>query len=221
MAWWYGRVVPAPYPGDVGLSDMLKRNERNILSAAHDNIAAVGGLPAKRSSAATRVWEGPRGEILQTRSLDPNAALPVVDSKGRYFGHGAAGRQRMIAHAQQVMAGARVTQVPRISDVRDNDPFVDDIRERPHTPIIYGNQLPFSFSSPRRPPIDVCGRLFNAKGVCVDGIDSAASTPRSSRTPRQFHRYAGDGKRTESTPQGLVLSPHKRLSTATRLRMSH
>ena len=53
-------------------------------------------------SAALRTWTGPRGSVLHTRKLDPNLSLPVVDSRGRYFGHGEIGRLRMIAHAQEV-----------------------------------------------------------------------------------------------------------------------
>ena len=146
---WYGRIVPPPFPAEVGLAEMLQRNERSVVSAAHANIHAVGGycrgLPANSSSAELRIWEGPAGK-LRTRKLDPNQALPVVDSRGRYFGHGEIGRRRMIAHAQEVMAGGIVT-VPYICDVRDKDPYIDDIRERPHTPIIDGNQRAFVLGS--------------------------------------------------------------------------
>lgn len=50
---WEGRVVPAPYPPDVGLAEMLRSNEMAVVSAARSNVAAVDGyccgMPAKRS----------------------------------------------------------------------------------------------------------------------------------------------------------------------------
>jgi hypothetical protein len=156
-----GRVVPAPFPPAVGLDGMLLSNERDVLRAAHANVRAVGGMPAMRASAATRTWEGARGGILTTRSLDPNDALPVVDSRGRFFGHGAAGRLRMIEHAQEVMAGGSVRRVPLLAEVRDGrDPFAGDVRERPHTPIIDGNLRPFRFvvAAGRRPTIFTTSR---------------------------------------------------------------
>ncbi len=144
---WPGRVVPAPFPPAVGLDGMLHSNERDVLRAAHANVRAVRGMPAQRSSAATRTWQGAREGTLTTRSLDPNDALPVVDRCGRYFGHGAAGRLRMIEHAQEVMAGGSVRRVPLLAEVRDGrDPFAEDVRERPHTPIIDGNLRPFRFN---------------------------------------------------------------------------
>jgi hypothetical protein len=46
-------VVPAPYPPDVGLAEMLRSNETAVVSAARSNVAAVDGyccgMPAKRS----------------------------------------------------------------------------------------------------------------------------------------------------------------------------
>ena len=142
---WRGRVVPPPFPPAVGLEGMLRQNERDVLLAAHFNMGAVRGMPAQRSSASTRTWVGAQGAPLTTRSIDPNDALPVIDSRGRYFGHGAVGRQRMIAHAQEVMAGGSVARVPFLSELKEQDPFADDIRERPHTPIVDGNTLPVRF----------------------------------------------------------------------------
>lgn len=142
---WQGRVLAAPFPPALGLEGMLRQNERDILLAARRNIEAVKGVPMQRSSASTRTWYGEHGAPLTTRSMDPNDALPVVDSRGRFFGHGAAGRRRMIAHAQEVMAGGSVKQIPFLSDVDGKDPFADDIRERPHTPIVDGNMQPVRF----------------------------------------------------------------------------
>ena len=46
-------MVPAPYPPDVGLAEMLRSNEMDVVSAARSNVAAVDGycrgMPAKRS----------------------------------------------------------------------------------------------------------------------------------------------------------------------------
>ena len=65
------------------------------------------------------------------------------------IGHGSKwpGRLRMIEHAQEVMAGGSVRRVPLLAEVRDcRDPFAEDVRERPHTPIIDGNLRPFRFN---------------------------------------------------------------------------
>ena len=41
---WEGRVVAAPCPQEVGLFDMLRRNEQTVVCSAQANIASVGGF---------------------------------------------------------------------------------------------------------------------------------------------------------------------------------
>ena len=138
---------------------------------------------------------------------------PVVDRHGRFFGMGAMGRARQVAHAQEVMAGGPLTPESNRRVLPLAIPVTPKMAAAPHSggsPMLLHTHLNPSGDSRKQ------GGFARRPSAELRALDSLYETKLRGGKPRQYHHLGGArntdtvvgaGYVVEGPPKGYVTGP--------------
>lgn len=186
--------------------DSAERKRSKLLSDVREAIAREGVYRDPHIDAGTVVRVGMVG--------GPQADnRPVVDRHGRFFGMGAMGRARQVAHAQEVMAGGPLTPESNRRVLPLAVPVTPQMAAAPHSrgsPMLLHTHISPSGDGRKQ------GGFARRPSTELRALDSIYETKLRGGKPRQYHHLGGArhtdtivgaGYVVEGPPRGYVTGP--------------
>lgn len=186
-------------------SDSAQRKRSQLRSDIREAIAREGVYRDPYIDAGTVVRVGRAGGAADNR--------PVVDRHGRFFGMGATGRARQVAHAQEVMAGGPLTPESNRRVLPLAVPVTPKMQGAPHSggsPMLLHTHLNPSTDGRKQ------GGFARRASAELRALDSIYETKLRGGNPRQYH-HLGGARNTDTTvgagyvvegpPRGYVTGP--------------